>query len=168
MKTIHLKFVPTPSMTSHPHEVPSGSALVFQPWTQALQLLASRSVWIKARHHRKRKRHMLSLFYMGLNGFPLMLACVNVRFPSAPARQRRHAWPRAHITSGDRMGTHTYAHSGGTREADACQGWWGGHNGRMWCIVSANGATGRGLPTANVMGPIHVTRTMIDGCQSWN
>lgn len=71
MKTIHLKFVPTPSMTSHPHEVPSGSALVFQPWTQALQLLASRSVWIKARHHRKRKRHMLSLFYMGLNGFPL-------------------------------------------------------------------------------------------------
>lgn len=125
------------------------------PSTQvrALKLLASRSAWIKALHYRKRKQHMLSLFYMGLNGFPLMHACVNVRFPSPLARQRRHAWPR--ITPGDRMGTRTYAHIAGLGRhdagADGCQGGYGGHNGRMWSIVLAHGAMERGLPEANVM-----------------
>lgn len=50
---------------------------------------------------------MLSLFNMELNGFPLMHACVNVRFPPPLApdtHDHAHAW----------MGTHTYAHMAGT------------------------------------------------------
>lgn len=92
---------------------------------------------------------MLSLFYMGLNGFPLMHACVNVRFPSPLARLQRHVWPRTRVTPGDRMGTHTYAHR--DAGADSCRCGHGGYNGRMWCIVLDHGATGRGLPRANVM-----------------
>lgn len=80
-----LDFALTSSLTSDLHEVTSGSALVFHPSerARALKPLACGSVWIKALHYRKRKQHMLSLFYMELNGFPLMHACVNVRFPSA-------------------------------------------------------------------------------------
>lgn len=142
---------------------------------------------------------MLSLFYMGLNGFPLMHACVNVRFPSplAAAAQAR-VTTHTHNAWGQDGHPHVCPHrrgSGGTmRGADGCQGGYGGHNGRMWCIVLAHGAMGRGLPEANVMawhmwrdrwlivvraGPMHeeidpnrelelFTAVDITGCYLWH
>lgn len=65
-----------------------------------------------------------------------------------------HRWP-------GRTGTRDHASRLGTgwapthmptlgAGADGCQGGYSGHNGRMWCIVLAHGAMGRGLPEANV------------------
>lgn len=141
------------------------------PSTQvrALKLLASRSAWIKALHYRKRKQHMLSLFYMGLNGFPLMHACVNVRFPSPLARQRRHAWPR--ITPGDRMGTRTYAHFAGAREA-RCRGRrlprrlrWAQWKDVEYCF--SPWGDGARAARGERHGFTHVTSPMTDGGKSW-
>lgn len=48
---------------------------------------------------------MLGLFYMGLNGFPLVHACANVRFPpDRLARVTTRSPPE------DRMGTHICPH----------------------------------------------------------
>lgn len=79
---------------------------------------------------------MLGLFYMGLNGFPPLHACVNVRFPDRLAR----VTTRTRNTPEDRMGTHICPHR--RDNAGTCHSGQGGHNGRMWCIILAPGATG--------------------------
>lgn len=122
---------------------PRGPGLVFQLGAAApgpaAAAAACGSAWIKALHYRKRKQHMLSLFYMGLNGFPLMHACVNVRFPSPllarpPRHTRDHA--RAHAS---RLGQDGHPHilcaptSAGRGRHDAGpDGCRGGHGGQQW------------------------------------
>lgn len=86
--------------------------------------------------------------------------------PFTAGPRRRHARPRT--VPGDRMGTHTYMPSiVGLRRCnarpDGCRGGHSGHNRRMWYIVSAHGATGRGLPGCERHDLTHVTKLMTDG-----
>ena len=82
---------------------------------------------------------MLSLFYMGLNGFPLMHACVNVRFPppagpTAETRVTMHThgtrgtgWAPTHVPTSPRRsrgrrdaGGQTVARAGAVGTMEGC------------------------------------------------
>lgn len=111
---------------------------------------------------------MLSLFYMELNGFPLLHACVNVRFPSPPARRYGHAWPCTRITPLDRMGTPhiLHAHVAGSQEARRRDGRLPRRPRRaQWeDVVYCFSPWGKGARDAKgeCLGLIHVARPMTD------
>lgn len=165
-----LQFALTWSLTSHLRDVTSGSALVFQPRARRARATLAASLWVSVDKSSttigRGSSTCCVCFTWGLMDSRL---CMHV-WTSASLQRWRHTRDHAHASrQGDRMGTHTYAHNarargrGGWGGADGCGG---GHNGRMWCIVLGHGATGRGLPRANI-SVWHVMRPMTDGAKSW-
>lgn len=140
---------------------PQGLALSFngEHRTPALQLLAPGSAWIKALHHRKRKQHMLGLFYMGLNGFLLMHACANVRFPWPPGT-RDHTQP----ARGQDGHPHMPPSLGQCRRSPELA-----RRAQWEDVVYYFSPWGKGARAARgeYHGPTHEARPMTDGSKSW-
>lgn len=76
-----------------------------------------------------------------------MHACVNVRFLWPPGTRDHTHTQHARGQDGHPHICPHHRDNAGTRKSGQ-----GGHNGRMWCIFLALGATGQGQPEVNIMG----------------